>query len=956
MSKFRVAIFRPAALVIGAFALILTGTAQAQLAQMSTPTPGTTFPGAAVTFTWTAGDANAQQYYLYVGSVFGGNDLYGASQALNTTATVGSGGSGNNPLPTDGRILWVRLWTFIGGNSDLTNGWHFLDYQYLAFNSNITCGPLSKAALSIPTPGTMLPGTSVTFSWAGNSCITGYKLGVSLTGAGLSDFFSTSTANQSQLVAGLPSDGTTTVFVRLTSTIGGIDYFTDYTYTAFTASAGGCAAPLAAVLIPPPAFGSQLAGASQTFAWGPGCGVTDYYLYVGSAFGTNDLFGQDELAHTTAAGGSDTVGNLPVDSRTLYVRLWSLINGIWNFNDYTYKASGNAGGCGTPSPATLTTPAPGSTLTGSSATFTWTSNSASCVTPFTLAIGNEVGGSEIFLSSGLGSATTVTVNSLPTDGRTLFVRLSTQIGGVNQFIDYTYLAFTVSAGCGAPSPATMTTPTPGLAPPLAGASVTFTWSTGCGVTEYYLYVGTSFSANNLYSLDQGAKLTATVNNLPTDGSKLYVRLWSLINGIWQFNDYTYTASGAGAGCGAPTAATMSSPTPGTMLPAASVTFIWNAGSCVVSYVLSVGRTTGGTDFYGPTSGATLSAAVNNLPADGATTVFVRLTTMFTGGTSQSNDYTYTAFSNAAGCGTAALATMSSPTPGSTLAGASVTFSWTSGCNITQYYLYAGTAVGANNIFGVSEGNSMTATVINLPTNASPVYVRLWSYVGAASSSFSIGWHFLDYVYTAAGSNAGCGTPAVATMTSPTPGTTLPGASVVFTWNLGACVTTVTISVGSSQGASDIFQAVQGVSVTASVNTLPTSGQTVYVRLTSTFTGGGTQSVDYTYTAATTSAGCGAVAVAATMLNPTPGSTLPANPVTFSWTAGCNVAQYYLYLGTVAGGNDLYGQSQGTSLSGMVTVQATSGQTIFVRIWSLLNTAASDLTVGWHSNDSTYIAH
>jgi hypothetical protein len=258
---------------------------------------------------------------------------------------------------------------------------------------------------------------------------------------------------------------------------------------------------------------------------------------------------------------------------------------------------------------------------------------------------------------------------------------------------------------------------------------------------------------------------------------------------------------------------------------------------------------------------------------------------------------------------------------------------------------------------MSQGTSTSATVPNLPTNGSNLYVRMWSFVGTASSTLSVGWHFVDYVYTAAGSGAGCGTPAAATMTSPTPGTTLPGASVVFNWNLGSCVTSVTISVGSSVGASDIFQSVQGLSTTASVNTLPTNGQTVYVRLTSAFSGTVTQSVDYTYTAATVaSGGCGSVATAATMIAPTPGSTLTANPVTFTWTTGCNVAQYYLYVGTTAGANDLYGQSQGTSTTGMVTIQAASGTHLFVRLWSFLNTAASDLTIGWHFNDYQYVAH
>jgi hypothetical protein len=438
---------------------------------------------------------------------------------------------------------------------------------------------------------------------------------------------------------------------------------------------------------------------------------------------------------------------------------------------------------------------------------------------------------------------------------------------------------------------------------------------------------------------------------------VYVRLWSLINAIWQFNDYTYTASGSGAGCGSPVAATLTSPTNGSVLPATTVTFVWNAGTCAASYTLSVGKTSGGTDFYGPTTGTATSATVNNLPSDGVTTVFVRLVTTFSGGGTLTNDYSFTAFSTATGCGSSALATMSSPTPGSTLPGASVMFSWSAGCNITQYWLYVGSSgAGSSDIYNQSQGNSMTATV-SLPTSGAQLFVRLWSFVNTASSSLSTGWHFIDYIYTAAGSGGGgCTTPAAATISSPTPGTTLAGASAVFTWNLGSCVSSVTILVGSSVGASDIFQAVEGLSATATVNNLPTNGSTVNVRLTSTFSTGGSQNVDYTYTASTGggSGACGSVASAATMLTPAPGTSLPSQ-ATFTWTAGCNATQYYLYVGSTPGGTDIYNASQGTNKSVTVNIQATSGQKVYVRLWSFLSTAAADLATGWHFNDYTYIA-
>ena len=38
------------------------------------------------------------------------------------------------------------------------------------------------------------------------------------------------------------------------------------------------------------------------------------------------------------------------------------------------------------------------------------------------------------------------------------------------------------------------------------------------------------------------ELSATVFGLPTNGSIVYVRLWSLIGGVWHFQDYAYNAA------------------------------------------------------------------------------------------------------------------------------------------------------------------------------------------------------------------------------------------------------------------------------------------------------------------------------------------------------------------------------------------------------------------------------
>ena len=36
---------------------------------------------------------------------------------------------------------------------------------------------------------------------------------------------------------------------------------------------------------------------------------------------------------------SQTVAGLPTGGSTIYVRLWTLLQGQWHYNDYTYKAA-----------------------------------------------------------------------------------------------------------------------------------------------------------------------------------------------------------------------------------------------------------------------------------------------------------------------------------------------------------------------------------------------------------------------------------------------------------------------------------------------------------------------------------------------------------------------------------------------------------------------------------------
>ena len=127
-----------------------------------------------------------------------------------------------------------------------------------------------------------------------------------------------------------------------------------------------------------------------------------------------------------------TVSGLPTNSSTVYVTLYTLISGSWYGNAYTYTAWNGANGL-----AAMQTPQPGTTLSGTTVTFTWSSDSSA--TAYWVDIGSSAGGNNIYSSGNLGTATTTTVSTLPANGTTIYVSLYSYVGGqwVNNPVTYT---------------------------------------------------------------------------------------------------------------------------------------------------------------------------------------------------------------------------------------------------------------------------------------------------------------------------------------------------------------------------------------------------------------------------------------------------------------------------------------------------------------------------------------
>jgi hypothetical protein len=65
--------------------------------------------------------------------------------------------------------------------------------------------------------------------------------------------------------------------------------------------------------------------------------------------------------------------------------------------------------------------------------------------------------------------------------------------------------------------------------------VQFQCTAGTGVTRYWLDAGTKPGYVDLLNQDAGTNLPMTVTRLPTNGSTIHMRLWSLIGATWQFS-------------------------------------------------------------------------------------------------------------------------------------------------------------------------------------------------------------------------------------------------------------------------------------------------------------------------------------------------------------------------------------------------------------------------------------
>lgn len=187
--------------------------------------------------------------------------------------------------------------------------------------------------------------------------------------------------------------------------------------------------------------------------------------------------------------------------------------------------------------ANLLTPPGNSTLSGTTATFTWQAQSTT--EHWWLYVGTSVGASDIANSGNLDTSTQYDVIGLPVDGTTVHARLWSYSNSRWNFVDSTYTAARLS---NVALPAIVK---PGFGTDLTGGSVELEWrDNNTPVNYWWLYIGTTQGNNDLYNSGPSLRIrtTATIDDLPTDGTTVHIRLWyrTTANG-WNYVDSEHTS-------------------------------------------------------------------------------------------------------------------------------------------------------------------------------------------------------------------------------------------------------------------------------------------------------------------------------------------------------------------------------------------------------------------------------
>jgi hypothetical protein len=272
------------------------------------PAQFVTLPGAdgrltSRTLQWTS-VADAQAYYLYVGTTSGAKDVVDTGEFQATSyKLIGT-------VPTD-RIFFARIWT------KQAEKWRFSEINFMM------PAPPGPAKLISPVAGEQNVTSAQMFVWTEVPGAEAYYLYVG-SQQGAKDVVDTGEVQQLSYTAkALPAGQR--LYARIHTKVSGSWYASEVYFDSAPAS-----------LLRYPTHGEGNVSQSELFQWSAVQNAAAYYLQVGTAPGAKNVVDTGEIQAT-----SHLVSGL-APGRTYYTRLWTKLGTGWVFDDVAFTTSRTA--------------------------------------------------------------------------------------------------------------------------------------------------------------------------------------------------------------------------------------------------------------------------------------------------------------------------------------------------------------------------------------------------------------------------------------------------------------------------------------------------------------------------------------------------------------------------------------------------------------------------------------
>ncbi|TMM58210.1 T9SS type B sorting domain-containing protein [Maribacter algarum] len=618
--------------------------------------------------------------------------------------------------------------------------------------------------------------------------------------------------------------------------------------------------------------------------WESESGACGFLLSVGSTSGASDILDALDVGNVS---GYNFENNLPPDSEifvtiTPYFEDGSL-DGCLEESFFTSSEAT------VPDCAILTQPLAGSVGVDANTNINW--SVASGASGYRIRLGTSSGASDL-------------ANTNIDDGSTSYDPIDDFVVGSEVFVTITSFNDVGDAiGCDESSffiaSADALPPCTNLSRPLNGelevnANTIIRWNRVGNASGYVLNIGTSAFGTDILSRDVGSEIEFQLdNNLPNEQT-IFVTV------------IPYNTQGSAEGCVSesfetaaetplPECTTLISPANGERDVDPLIDLAWNISENATGYIIEVGTTPDGDDFFSQDVGLTTFYNFRDDLPEGRP-IYVKIIPY--NETGEAVDCQGESFSTSVPtrpeCTSLAL-----PENGAINVSTTTNFAWNAISTAKGYTLNIGTTMGGSDILSEDVG---ATTFFDLPDSLPEEQIIYVSIVPYNDSGDAI--DCIEESFTTSGAIV---LPECTNLTMPTDGTTEVPVTTSLAWNAISNAEGYRVIIGTSSGASDVFSEDVGIANAISLPENLPENSSIYVLVTPYNAIGDALSCSeetFTTTAAPITPSC------ANLTMPTNGGTAVSMSTNFAWSAVANASGYFLNIGTSTNGTDIFSEDIG----------------------------------------------